>query len=420
MFAFTAIDNDLLRPTAGRDPLGVQAIWQHRARDLVPHLTASTGRHEGFFLLLTALAWWPKFAADQRFPEGKLIDYFMLVEQAVARACHVAQAEWPLPGTRSLNSNTAKGVYIGMARGDYLLDAQASNGVWGLYRRPAINAGLIDENNRIVELGSYTAEAIRTSSSVMQRLLGKVAAVMKSGGDVAATLAQINCPFVSDLTRVIKHDNDGAHNELLKQVLQKRLLKPDTPVLTHKLVKLMREFADARLLDPEDFINVAISEIGTDEPALQHAMDCERYLAVIEGVFDYLCATPQASLRKVTSDLDKILPMARLRKAQQKFRSSGSYGSDLALERHTSLATLDLVDTHSLLAGLIDHHQAVSKGRGVDAWVSLLNGKLDFRRRADPPSPETLDPSKAWRNSYYLWALQGLVNGLYPVRSAKA
>lgn len=420
MFAFTAIDNDLLRPTAGRDPLGVMAIWQHRARDLVPHLTASSDRHEGFFLLLTTLAWWPQFAVEHRLPEGKLIDYFMLVEQAVARAYRVAQGKWPLPGTRSLNSNTDKGVYIGMARGDYLLNAQAINGVWGLYRRPAISAGLIDENNRIVERGSYTAEAIRASSSVMQRLLSNVAVVMKSGSDAPCYLAQKNTAFVSALAKVITHDSDGVHNELLKLILRKHLLKPNIPALTHKLVKLMRESEDARSLDPGGLIKVAIGEIGVDEPALQHVMECERYLAVIEGVFDYLCATPQASLRSVASDLDKNLALTRLRDAQKKFRRSGNYGSDLALERHTSLANLDLVDTHSLLEGLIDHHQVVSKGRGVDAWVSVLNGKLDFRHRADPPSPEALKPSKAWRNSYYLRALQGLVNGLYPARSAKA
>lgn len=414
MFAFTAIDHDLLRPTAGRDPLGVLPIWQHRARDLVPHLTASSGQREGFFLLLTTLAWWPQFAADHKHSEDKLVDYFMLVEQAIARACRMAQAEWPLPGTRSLNSNTDKRVYIGMASGDYLLNAQASNGVWGLYRRPAISAGLIDENNRIIERESYTAEAIRTSSPVMQQLLSKVAAVLKPGGNAEIRIARNKTPFVCDLAKVI------THNESIKGVLQKSLLTPSTPALTHKLVKLMRKNKDTRLLDPEGIINLAIGKLGAEEPALQHAMDCERYLAVIEAVFDYLCATPHASLRSVASGLDNDLVMMDLRDARTKFRKSGDYGSDLVQKRYTSLANLDLADTYKLLMGLIDHHQAVSKGRGVDAWVSMLQGKLDFRRRADPPLAEALKPATAWRNSYYLRALQGLVNGLHPAMSAKA
>lgn len=416
MFIFTEVDKELLRPTASRDPLGLLSIWQHRARDLVPHLTASSGQREGFYLLLTALAWWPQFAADHKLVETRLVDYFMLVEQAVARACRMAGVDWLLPGSRNLNSNATRGVYIGISQGDYLLDSQASNGVWGLYRRPAISAGLIGEDNRITAQGGFNVDAIREHSAVMGRLLRDLAAMLKPDAETPRTLAVKQSDFVRELCGIV------VTNDAIKPVLQRKLLGPTSPALTTKLAGMIRSAAGARGMDPEALVELAIGKFGADEPALQHVMHCERYLSATEAAFDCVCATPHVRLGQVAGDLQKNLDMGRLRSAQGRFRKSGDYGKDKgnAYERYTSLANLDLATTDSLISGLIEHHRVVSEGRGVEPWVSLQNGKLDFRRRADAPNVQALDPRKAWRNSYYLWALQSLVNGLHPARKAAA
>lgn len=414
MFAFTEVDKELLRPTTGRDPLGVLSIWQHRARDLVPHLTASSGQREGFYLLLTALAWWPQFAADQKLVETRLVDYFMLIEQAVARACRLAGMDWPLPGSRNLNSNASRGVYIGTAQGDYLLDSQASNGVWGLYRQPAISAGLIGEDNRITAQGGFNVDAIRKHSVVMGRLLRDVAAMIKPGAETPRTLALKKSDFVRELCGIV------ATNDAIKPVLQKRLLKPATPELTTKLAKLIRSAEGARGMDSEALVELAIGEFGAEEPALQQVMHCERYLAVAEAAFACVCATPHAWLRQAAGDLHENLDMGRMRGAQGRFRKSGDYGNGNAYERYISLANLNLTSPDSLITDLIEHHRVVSEGRGVEPWVSLQNGKFDFLHRADAPDVQALDPQKAWRNSYYLRALQSLVNGLHPALKAGA
>ncbi len=414
MFAFTEVDPELLRPTAGRDPLGVLSIWQHRARALVPHLTASSGQREGFYLLLTALAWWPQFAADHKLAETRLVEYFMLVEQAVARACRLSSVDWPLPGSRNLNSHVSRGVYIGTAQGDYLLDSQASNGVWGLYRRPAINAGLIGEDNRIAAQGRFNSDAIRENSGVMGRLLTYVAAMLRPNAERSRTLAVKNSEFVRELCGLV------SSNDVIKPMLQKKLLKPETLALTTKLVEMIYKDKDTRHLDPEALVELAIEKFGAEEPALQQVMHCERYLAVTEAVFDTVCATPHVCLKRMASDLQNNLNMGRLRGAQGRFRNSGEYGHGTAYDRYTSLANLDLASTYSLTSGLIEHHRIVSEGRGVEPWVTVENDKLDFRRRSDAPGVQALEPRKAWRNSYYLWALQSLVNGLYPARGAGA
>lgn len=148
MFAFTQEDLTLSRSLNGRDPLGTLAVWQHRARDMVPNLSSVSRHAEGFQLLLTAMAWWPEFAKRHGRPAADLRRYFLLVEQAYARAFRVAGEEWPLPGTRRLNAAKA-GLWISANPAHYLLDSPLVNGTWGLYRRPAINSGLLLENMRI-------------------------------------------------------------------------------------------------------------------------------------------------------------------------------------------------------------------------------------------------------------------------------
>jgi len=150
LFAFSSEDKSLALPFSGRDPLGTQVVWQWRARDIVPALTAASRQPEGFQLLFTALAWWPEFAVRYKRPQKDLRNFFLLVEQAFARASKMSGIEWRLPGSRRLNDSQESGLWIGLdARRDFLLDSPLANGTWGIYRGPAINAGLVDESDRL-------------------------------------------------------------------------------------------------------------------------------------------------------------------------------------------------------------------------------------------------------------------------------
>jgi len=129
MFAFTLEDPTLSLALNGRDPLGTLAVWQHRARDLVPSLSSASRQAEGFQLLLAALAWWPEFARRYGRHGRDLPRYFLLLEQAFARACREAGQAWVLPGTRRLNAGKG-GLWISSDPAHYLLDSPLVNGTW--------------------------------------------------------------------------------------------------------------------------------------------------------------------------------------------------------------------------------------------------------------------------------------------------
>jgi len=134
----------LLRPSVGRDPLGLQPIWTTRARDLIPHLTAQSNRLEGFQVLLTIFGLWPAFQGHIKDDTHKqLKNFYLLVEQAVARSAFSINKGWPLPGQRRLKGGSDE-LVISLNRDYHLAYGQLASGTWGLYRGAAERAGLLN------------------------------------------------------------------------------------------------------------------------------------------------------------------------------------------------------------------------------------------------------------------------------------
>lgn len=395
MFAFSSEDEDLALPVSGRDPLGTQVVWQRRARDLVPALTAASREPAGFQLLLIALAWWPQFATRFGRPPKDLRNYFLLVEQAFARACKMCGQAWPLPGSRRLHDSSTRGVWFGLdARRDFLLDSPLANGTWGLYRGPAASAGLIGDAG---ELDPKRAAAVRGASEVLSRLFADIAQALRY-------------PTAQKLAFERKSSNVEKLAKLVADLPQKKdiraaLVRPKSTPLTGKLADLLSERDDESL---DVFLARARQALPEFAAVLRAVEDCEPYLACMDAAFERLAAHPGLRRDELAAALKVNMPA--LRASRARFRASGTYDG-LAQQRHGNLAAAPLDSARALTDFLVGYHSEVSLARRTAPLVHWGDsGRLESMLSAGDQDvdDEALDARTAWRNTYYLDALRHL------------
>ncbi|VVQ02649.1 hypothetical protein PS938_02642 [Pseudomonas fluorescens] len=394
MFTVTDIDKDLLLPLSGRDPLGIMPLWQRRARDLVPALTGSSRYAEGFQVLLTALAWWPEFAQDSanNTPKDQQ-KFFILIEQAFARACRCAGVDWPLPGSRRLNS-VDEGVWISLQSDHQLLDSPLANGVWGLYRGPALNAQLIDAHNRIDE---KLARKIREQTPIIEALFKGVRAVLRGSEDYVLLAQRPSAKVVSGLKAIIEQVPS-------RRIILDALVTPASSMITQELAMLSQN--SKQVDDIRQFVIVAIETLPAHAIHLKNVQRCEGFIAPLEAIFEYLCSMANLPLARVEMDL--AVDLLALREAANAFAAGGNYEGSLQA-RVDQLLGLDLSSKQRLIISLLDHHRAVSESRGNAPWLQLdEQGKLECSLVISAPLPEQLLPASAWRNRYYLDCLGAL------------
>lgn len=166
----------------------------------MPHITGASRHLDGFHILFAALAWWPEFAKTYNQPVKNLTAYFILVEQAFARACTLKNISWQLPGSRRLVPGCS--VIIGLKPEHHLLGGQLQNGVWGIYRSVAESAGLICKNNSVA---SHIIEEIKNKSLVIKQLFVYLIREIKQHSVKGVKIAQrSNHHAVSGLTEIIE------------------------------------------------------------------------------------------------------------------------------------------------------------------------------------------------------------------------
>jgi hypothetical protein len=395
LFAFSSKDEDLALPVSGRDPLGTQVVWQRRARDLVPALTAASREPAGFQLLLVAFAWWPEFATRFKRPPKDLRNYFLLVEQALARACKMCGHEWPLPGSRRLHDSSMQGVWFGLdARRDFLLDSPLANGTWGLYRGPAASAGLIGSSG---ELDPKRAAAVRDASEVLRRLFAEIAQALRDPNAQRVAFER-KSPTVERLAQLIVDPPQ-------KKDIRAALVRPKLTPLTGKLANLLSERDDEPL---DDFVARARQALPEFAAVLRAVEDCERYLACMDVAFERLVAHP--GLRRDELAVALKVNITALRASRARFRASGAYDG-LAQQRHANLATAPLDSARALTDFLVAYHGEVSLARRTAPLVQWGDsGRLESVLAAGDTNAddEALDARTAWRNTYYLDALRHL------------
>jgi hypothetical protein len=399
-FLKTEQDKYLSLPLAGRDPLGTQIVWQHRARPVVPALTAASRWPEGFQLLLTALAWWPSFARTYHRRDNEQTRFFLLFEQAAARACRVAGIPWRLPGSRRLTAGE-EGVWVGLDPAKhFLLDSPLANGVWGIYRGPLANANLLSEQN-LSDAALVQEIKRQTEDPALWRLF-----------------TYLNKAFDAkreDVTE-IAHRSDHAVVQYLVKLVQRipsredirRLFVAPSP-LSAALASLAIEMQDEAT--PEAIVTVGQRRLCEDFcRELAQLEACERYLACIDSCFEVLCHAAGNSLALAIENL--TIDMPALRTARDRFAQSRSQASPLQT-RHRELCDAPLGSRAMFADWLLTHHTKISEARHTAPWVTIgEDNRLHCRLAIEAPQPEALMPATSWRNGYYLDALAALARHL--------
>lgn len=400
MFLLSLEDKSLSLALNGRDPLGTQAIWQFRARDVVPALTAASGRAEGFQLLVTALAWFPLFAQRHQRPATDLKRYFLLVEQAFARAWKTAgEEDWPLPGKRRLSGNE-RGIWVGLdPKRHFLIDSPLANGTWGIYRGPLLNARVVDTTNLLADSG--VEETIRRATPVMKNLFDGLAKALREPPGVQIELAQRS-----------SHSLVQGLVEVLKRLPSKALLRSKLVAPAHH--PITRDLAEQALRHPDDPVEAlvlrALHELSHWRVPLNGVVRCERYLAALDASFEQLCALVIAGEKDPYGAL--TMDLVALRRAQADFAVCGSFRG-LADQRRLQLLQAPTASAAALGAFLLQHHAAISEERGSAPWISESdNRRLACRVEVHEPQERQLQPGTAWRNGYYLDALRSLARGV--------
>jgi hypothetical protein len=404
----TEPDKELIRATASRDPLGILPVWSARGRDLVPHLTEQTGRAAGFQLLLSAYGLWERFAAAYPNRSGDLRAFYLLVEQAFARATAHINNDWNLPGRRrTLALRDSPDAIISLDRQHWLLDNQLGTGTYGLYRGASGRGKLLTEDLRVL------APSVRVvfdaspglSASQERDLFRLVSTAIDAPEKGAALSVRPNNGLASALSEIV--------TKLPQRALLRSNLIETTP-RCHALARLLRtpEFKDGEI-DRRQFLVRAQATLPNDQDTLQAVILCESFLAPIENIFRWLCGQHGEQVREVSSTLDVNLP--RLRLAQRDFLQSGKYPAGTARDRFNAYGMyIDLSDQLSLIHSLLILHESVSKERGRSPWVSIDDtGRLSAAVEVDEVRKESFNPDRAWRNDYYLDPLRSVASDLH-------
>ena len=241
-------------------------------------------------------------------------------------------------------------MWIGLdARRDFLLDSPLANGTWGIYRGPAINAGLVDESDR---LPLVEANQVRRHTLVVKWLFGPIAQALQHPSE-QVYIVRKRSSNLQELANIL---------ELLPQrrYLREVFVKPKDAPLT-------RTLADLALQDPEEpierLLTRAIREL--DDPkfraTLHNIKSCERYIASMDILFERLARNAGQSAKELAASF--ALDMDALRAAQVDFIKAGGIYKGLAQERQSRLASAPLHSLHSLIDFLIAHHNSISAAR---------------------------------------------------------
>src|SRR5690606_34788951 len=149
------------------DPLGIGPMWTNLARRVVPHLTSTSPRADGFEVVLTLVDLWERYLEERADPVLDFRTFFILGEQILAHATYryrkgknVPERDcWRLPGITKIRSSFTGALDIGLTH--QLVDAQLGGATWGNYAAAAERGGLIQLKER--RLTKQARDYVRSS-----------------------------------------------------------------------------------------------------------------------------------------------------------------------------------------------------------------------------------------------------------------
>ena len=392
-------DKELLGVANRTDAMGILAVWTARARDIVPHLTEQTTDIRGFQILLEGIRLWEMFEREHPDHVGEAANFFVLMEQTVARIIGRRDQDWRLPGTRRVRARVSDAPFISLEdRSWHLLDGQRVNGIWGLYRGAARRAELLDE--------SLTALSAETRSEAYKHP-GLTDASLGGFLDLARRAMLGETVALPPARSVLCEDFYAMFDSVpLRDHLQERL------VGAHPLTRALAErLAVADNWDHRAVIEGVARDLEQHERTLKNVIRCENLLAVVVAVFLGLCASKGEKVEKAVAGLK--VDLTELEAARVAFGRSGTYGAGVAATRqariHRELRTSSRL---ALARSVLALHKQVSNERGRAIWAWDEQETLRSDIVAERPNDDELVAGQAWRNDYYLRPLGSIVKQL--------
>lgn len=386
---WTEPDAALIRNAGGRDPLGMLPVWSKVGRRLVPYLASPVYQVDGIKAVL--LIQWLLQACVV--PASKTRGFYRLMEGMVEYWLWKNKQENICFGSQRLAAE----------QDDFEVDASsqstAVNGLYQYYRGTCRRAGFVSDawEPRKDIAAQFRRIWQRADLAALQKQLG--AAIDSAEGALrpARVLA-----LSTKLDRCLAATFDKS---FLSEVLNETLLgDADRCELAGKV----RALRDAGHKQVEELVPLL------DFPSLRQGLDdigrCERFLLVLQDVFDLLC---QADGRSVDAAADEITEhYGRICQVAADFllldhqAPSGRLRQLLelaaALARKPANARPALV---FFIQGLADYHRTCMTERGRDpllvvegqSLVTLIPGE-----RAPEEAHARLRTGSPWMNDYYL------------------
>jgi hypothetical protein len=396
-FLVTQRDDKLLGTANRSDAMGLLSVWSARARDIVPYLTEQTTDMRAFQLLIEGLRLWEVYERTYSQHVGRVGDFFLLFEQAVARSTAAAGITWELPGARRVNSRPTNPAISLNEYEWHLLRNQLANGIWGLYRGAAIRAGLLDSD------GTRLSQEVFAKTTPLVTETNALFKVMKRAmeGEVV---------YLSEFPSKLHSLSSLSQEYTLAPLLWEYLIEGHE--LNRQLALRLLQAEDFTKQHYRNFLSSSRQALPEHEVTLRRVSLCENLLSVLEELFFWLCASKGDSLAVVADSIP--LDLAAFRSALQDFQTVDLYrDSGSAASRHHRICdTLRVSSKQELLSSILELHQLVSKDRGRAPWVWEEDGHLRTDVTIDKPAEESLLVGYSWRNSYYLSRLHQLVHQL--------
>jgi hypothetical protein len=422
-FYFTTIDEKLIKGVTTRDPLGFQLIWSSQGRHIVPNLTETTNRIQGFQLLLTALKLCELYEEYRlrRYDEyrddlknqniGQIFsteNVFLLLEQAFAHAYYKVHQDWMLPGKRQVSAYQNDTPFISLGR--QILQSQLVNGIWGLYRGAALRSGLIDVSGyKINNIMDGDLKSIGYIKDGTKRYLF---------GLITESLIEGEKPLPPNRNHSLHETLAGIIHRLPdKSVLYEYLMMKNTSTFLEDLAFFANDELGQNTRNKRSFFKKCVRKFPEYSKHFENIIKCEDFIAPLENLFYWILCFPGKSPREISKALPVKLEL--MESAKRRFQEINTFTGSAKERWDMYLRTLDTEHPERFVQSLIDIHTNISNSRGSSLWITLSDTQRIILEQ-DPWSIDDIlenrklavEPGRDWQNNYYIDSLINIYRGV--------
>ena len=422
-FHFTQSDDQLIKGTTSRDPLGFRLVWSAQGRHIVPNLTETTNRIQGFQLLVTALKLCELYEEYRlrRFDEHRdklknqniaqkfsTENVFLLLEQAFAHAYYKVHYDWMLPGKRQVSAYQYDTPVISLER--QILQSQLVNGIWGLYRGAAMRSGLIDESGYKIDniLDGELKSIGNIKVGTKRYLFGLITESLIEGKE--SLPPNRNHRLHETLSGIIHRLPD-------KSVLYEYLMMKNISPLLEDLAIFANDELGQNTYDKRSFFKKCVRKFPDYSKHFENIIKCEDFIAPLENLFYWILCHPGKSPHEISKALPVKLEL--MESAKRRLQEIDTFTGSAKERWDMYLRTLDTEHPERFVHSLIDIHTNISNSRGSSLWITLSDTQRIVLEQDPLNTEEILDngklsvePGRGWQNNYYIDSLINIYRGV--------